>query len=214
MSTDLIKYYSERAKEYESIYAKPERQEDLQQAAQILKSLFNKKQVLEIACGTGFWTAFIAQSASSVLATDINLSVIEIARAKKINNPNLVFEVQDIYKLSPISPYESLFAGFIWSHILSQDLERFYRTIHAFVKPGGLIVLMDNRYVEGSNHPITETDEKGNTYQTRKLNDGSVHKVLKNFPTENGLLAGIESIGTDIHVINLKYFWILSYRLK
>jgi hypothetical protein len=37
MNKDLVEYYKERAKEYELIYAKPERQEDLKKAAEILQ---------------------------------------------------------------------------------------------------------------------------------------------------------------------------------
>jgi hypothetical protein len=33
MNTDLISYYRDRAKEYENIYLKPERQDDLATAA-------------------------------------------------------------------------------------------------------------------------------------------------------------------------------------
>lgn len=40
--------------------------------------------------------------------------------------------------------------------------------------------------------PISERDTDGNTYQTRTLNDGSLHRVLKNFPSADevvGLVA-------------------------
>jgi len=43
---------------------------------------------------------------------------------------------------------------------------------------------MDNRYVDGSSTPISERDADGNTYQRRRLADGSDNRVLKNFPTE------------------------------
>jgi hypothetical protein len=43
--------------------------------------------------------------------------------------------------------------------------------------PGGLIVAIDNRYVPGSRTPIARTDAQGNTYQLRRLADGSRHEV-------------------------------------
>ena len=82
MNTNLISYYKQRAAEYEAIYAKPERKEDLDKAAEILKAIFTDKHVLEIACGTGYWTKHISETAESVLATDINPEVLEIARLK------------------------------------------------------------------------------------------------------------------------------------
>ncbi|PBQ33316.1 hypothetical protein CNR22_16545 [Sphingobacteriaceae bacterium] len=212
MSKDLINYYRDRALEYERIYDKPERQEDLRSAANLLKEIFQNKEVLEIACGTGFWTQFIAETARSILATDINDSVIHIAKQKEIKNPALNFQVADLYSFHADRQFESLFGGFIYSHILKQDLDHFFKTLNGFVKKNGLVVLMDNSYVEGSNQPVTETDEQGNTYQTRSLDDGSVHKVLKNFATENYLTQKLKNVATDLKFIQLKYFWILSYK--
>lgn len=214
MGADLHQYYHNRAKEYERIYSKPERQEDIKASVKILQEIFEKREVLEIACGTGFWTQYMASSAKSILATDINLSVIEIARAKKIIHPNVNFEVRDFYTFTPKKHYESLFGGFIWSHILKQDLTHFYKTIHAFLKPGSLVVLMDNTYVEGSNHPITSRDAEGNTFQTRTLDDGSTHKVLKNFATEDELKETLKDQVEDFKFIGLTYFWIAIYKTK
>lgn len=39
MNTDLVLYYKDRAEEYEKIYSKPERQEDLKSAATILQEI-------------------------------------------------------------------------------------------------------------------------------------------------------------------------------
>jgi ubiquinone/menaquinone biosynthesis C-methylase UbiE len=212
MNTDLVAYYKDRAKEYERIYAKPERQADLQSSTVILQELLADKTVLEIACGTGYWTERIAKSAASIFATDINETVIEIARQKDFPNTEPSFGIADIFNFEPDNKYESLFGGFIWSHIQLQDLDRFLYTVNKFVLPGGTIVFMDNNYVEGSNHSITNTDGHGNSFQTRKLDNGTTHRVLKNFPTEDFLREKLSAIATDIKFINLTYYWILSYR--
>jgi demethylmenaquinone methyltransferase/2-methoxy-6-polyprenyl-1,4-benzoquinol methylase len=212
MNTNLVSYYKDRAKEYEKIYSKPERQDDFQAAKQILQEQFANKNVLEIACGTGYWTEAIAKTATTIFATDINQAVIEIAEQKDFSKSQVTFSVADIFNFHPNKKYESLFAGFILSHILLQDLDRFLNTINQFVLPNATVVIMDNTFVEGSNLPITNTDEHGNTFQTRKLDDGTTHLVLKNFPTENYLQQKLSTIATDIQFINLKYYWILSYR--
>lgn len=216
MSDNLINYYRDRAKEYEKIYLKPERQEDIQAAVKILKHLFENKKVLEIACGTGFWTQFIAETAASILATDVNASVMEVAKQKQVfaaTHSHVKFELADFYSFKPAKKFDSLFGGFIYSHILKQDLDLFFKTINKFVEKNGSVVLMDNLYVKGSNLPITETDDNGNTYQARTLEDGSYYKVLKNFPTENFLRKKIEADAQEIQFIQWKHFWILSYKL-
>ena len=86
MNQDLVSYYSDRAKEYEKVYFNPDEQDDLREAETIFLNLFSQKTVLEIACGTGYWTERIAQTASPIYATDINQSVIEIAKYRQNNN--------------------------------------------------------------------------------------------------------------------------------
>lgn len=78
-------YYARRAQEYERIYAKPERQEDLRTLRSIVEETFRGKHVLEIACGTGYWTEILARSARTVTAVDINEVVLDIARTKSLN---------------------------------------------------------------------------------------------------------------------------------
>jgi ubiquinone/menaquinone biosynthesis C-methylase UbiE len=57
------------------------------------------KHVLEIACGTGYWTEVISSSAASIIAIDINDEVLEIARSKKLNQQKVLFQRADAYAL-------------------------------------------------------------------------------------------------------------------
>jgi demethylmenaquinone methyltransferase/2-methoxy-6-polyprenyl-1,4-benzoquinol methylase len=212
MNTDLISYYHDRAKEYEKIYLKPERQHDLKEVTLILQNAFRGKNIHEISCGTGYWTEKIAKTAHSIVATDINETVLEIAKNKDYGITNVSFGIVDFNNYQSTTKYEGLFGGFIWSHIQIQDLKKFLNKINSFVSPGGCIAFIDNNYVEGSNHPITYTDEQGNTFQTRKLEDGSAHLVRKNFPTENFIREQLDGIAGGISFINLEYYWILIYK--
>ena len=63
-------YYAARAPEYDAIYLKPERQADLRAIEHWLPPVFAGANVLEVACGTGYWTQFLAPVAASVLAVD------------------------------------------------------------------------------------------------------------------------------------------------
>ncbi|HVE61107.1 MAG TPA: class I SAM-dependent methyltransferase, partial [Chitinophagaceae bacterium] len=134
MNFDMVSYYRDRAKEYEKIYSKPERQKDLLVAGQILQDVFCGKDVFEIACGTGYWTEIISKTAQSILATDINDAVIEVAKSKQYSPAIIEFEIADIFNLTRNIKYESLFGGFIWSHIKLQDLNYFIETVNRLVK--------------------------------------------------------------------------------
>jgi ubiquinone/menaquinone biosynthesis C-methylase UbiE len=217
MSTDstIISYYAQRAAEYERIYDKPERQADLARLRSLVQHLFTGRDVLEIACGTGYWTEVVAPSAASVLALDINDEVLDIARAKTIDVRKVRFKRADIYAL-PAFPevFTGALAVFWWSHIPKQRLGGFLRGLHRAFAPGTRVVFIDNLYVEGSSTPISHADADGNTYQTRKLDDGSTHEVLKNFPTEQELCATVADLACEARIELLKYYWMLSYVSK
>jgi demethylmenaquinone methyltransferase/2-methoxy-6-polyprenyl-1,4-benzoquinol methylase len=214
MNKNLITYYGDRANEYEDIYLKPERQKDLKKINNILLEIFSDKDVLEIACGTEYWTERISETAKSILAIDINDTVLGIAKNKRYPKNNVRFQKQDLFSFNPGAKFESLFGGFIGSHVKLQELDNFLDKLNSFVKYRGSIILLDNNYIEGSNHPITDKDEFGNTYQTRTLKDNSSHLVLKNFPSEEFIMKKLEGKAEKINFINLKYYWLLNYENK
>ena len=82
------------------------------------------------------------------------------------------------------------------------------------VAPGATVAFLENRYVEGSSTPLSRRDAEGNTYQTRKLDDGSTHEVLKNFPSDGELVERASRYGRQVSVEWLEYYWLLTYRTK
>ncbi len=214
MNTDLISYYRQRASEYEKIYQKPERQSDLLRAADLLQELLSGTSLLEIACGTGYWTERLAPVCKNIHATDINEAVLEIARSKEYGLTPVCFETVDFFDSQLDGNYDAVFGGFILSHITYETLSAFFRRLEELVPSGGTIVLIDNLYVEGNSHPIVKTDEGGNTYQQRQLRDGSVHLVLKNFHAEEVLIDVLQGKANEIRAIELEYFRILHYKKK
>jgi ubiquinone/menaquinone biosynthesis C-methylase UbiE len=207
-------YYARRASEYERIYDKPERQADLARLRAELPPLFKGERVLEIASGTGYWTALIAEHAESVLGIDAVEDVLAIARRKKYPRSNVHFEQVDAYAL-PAWPHKfsACFAGFWWSHMPLARLDTFLQGLQRRLEPGARVVFLDNRYVEGNSTPITHRDALHNTYQRRLLGDGSSHEVLKNYPTEQELHARLERYGTEVRLSSYEYYWVASYRI-
>jgi demethylmenaquinone methyltransferase/2-methoxy-6-polyprenyl-1,4-benzoquinol methylase len=212
---NLTHYYARRAREYEKIYHKPERQQDLAELQVILLQLLAERNVLEIACGTGYWTEHIATRAASLLATDINDEVLELAQAKEYPRHNVTFLRTDAF--APVLQqgiFNGGFAGFWWSHVEKQRLPEFLQNFHQCLTPGALVVFLDNAYVEGSSTPLADHDEYGNTYQRRALDDGSQHRVLKNFPAEHELRTLLQPLGFDLSYRRLPYYWLISYRIR
>jgi SAM-dependent methyltransferase len=211
---NLIAYYAARAAEYDDVYLKPERQDDLGSLRSILRELLKGHTVLEVACGTGFWTVEIAATAKSIQAIDANASVLEIALERLRNQPNVNVARDDAFLLDGVrGDFTAAFAGFWWSHLRKgAQLSRFLDVLHGRLRPGALVVFTDNRYVAGSSLPITREDADGNTYQQRRLRDGTEHEVLKNFPEETELQNILRGRGTQVDFRRLTYYWCLSYR--
>src|SRR5262245_32291628 len=179
LESELTDYYRRRAGEYEAIYAKPERQSDLLLLKKKLAELFRRARVLEVACGTGYWTQVIASAATAVTATDIGEEPMKIAQAKEYPKGNVSFAAADAYKLEQaLGSFDAAFAGFWWSHIPRQRIAEFAGSLHARLEPGARVVMLDNLFVDGNSTPIVETDAHGNTYQLRQLGDGSRFRVL------------------------------------
>jgi SAM-dependent methyltransferase len=208
----MIDYYARRAAEYERIYEKPERQQDLRVLRAFVERTFAGAHVFEAACGTGYWTGILAGTASSIIATDINEEVLAIARSKPIDSTKVTFRKEDAYALPKLpQEFDAGLSVFWWSHVPKARLRSFLRNFHAILSPGAKVVFIDNAYVEGSSTPVSRTDENGDTYQTRKLDDGSAHEVLKNFPTESELRNAVTGLADEVRVEWLRYYWILSY---
>lgn len=209
---DLAKYYAKRAAEYERIYAKPERQADLRALEARIRKMLAHRKVLELACGTGYWTDVFAAQAAQVTALDLNEEVLEIARSKK-NTGRVQFVRGSAYEIPDFGRvHDALFAGFWWSHVPLQKMEDFLEEAVRSIAPGALIAFLDNRYVDGSSTPVARCDAQGNTYQVRKLDDGSSHEVLKNFPEEADLIQRAGRHGRGAHVELLPHYWLLTWR--
>jgi len=208
-------YYAQRAPEYEAVYHKPERQDTLRRMEAWLPPRFAGRRVLEVACGTGWWTPHAARQAHSWLATDLNEETMAVARAKPQMPACVQFARADAYSLAEVQGrrFDAAFTGCWWSHIPLARLGAWLATLHGALQSGACVLHLDNAFVQTSNLPITRRDDEGNTYQTRRLSDGSTHEVLKNFPSADEAIArlGPRAQGAQWH--DFSHYWALSYTL-
>lgn len=133
----------------------------------------------KVACGTGYWTEVVVRRAASVLATDINEEVLAIARSKPMDARKVTFERADAYALSAPQRFNAGLSAFWWSHVPKSRIRTFLHGFHRVLSPGAMVMFLDNAYVKRSSTPISRTDAQGDTYQLRRLEDGSTHEVLE-----------------------------------
>lgn len=209
-------YYAARAKEYDQVYLKQERQSDLRELEQWLPQRLKNRQVLEVACGTAYWTQFIADVCPYIKAIDASDETLEIAR-ERVKTANVGFINGDAYSLlESVSDdvFDATLAGFWFSHVPIEKREAFLVQLHDCLVPGSKVIFIDNRYVEGSSSPVSRIDDNGNSYQNRFLTDGSAYEILKNFPEKDDLMNLLSPYSKSIEYQEWQYFWAVEYIIK
>lgn len=207
----MREYYAARAPIYDEVYLRPERQADLAELRLRIPGWFTDRSVLEVACGTGFWTQFIAPVAACVVATDAVLEPLALARLRP-GVERVAFVQADALALpESIGTFDAAFAGLWISHVPRERVCSFLAGLHARLAPGACVVLVDNTEAQCERLPIAELDAAGNTYQQRTLPDGTTHRVLKNFPSEFELLSMVDGVGAQPRYWRGAHFWAFSY---
>jgi len=210
-TTRMESYYASRAPEYDEFYLKAERQKDLRAIERWLPPILANSEVLDVACGTGYWSKFLAPVASRYVGIDASPETLQIARSRAVGGP-ATFVVGNAYSIPlNLGKFSAAFAGFWFSHVPIGRRGEFLHGLKSSLSPGSKVVLLDNRFVEGNSSPISEPDADGNTYQIRKLKDGSTHRVLKNFPTEEELHWSLAGAGSHGKLTAWEYFWAFEY---
>lgn len=211
---DLVTYYKLRAQEYDRLYDRPERQDDISGLAAFLRPAVAGRRVLELATGTGYWTPIMAAVAESVIATDINPETLAIAEARDYAVGRAEFRIADAYAPDEVAgDVDCIVAGYFLSHVPRNRVAPFLQAVVDRVGSGGRVLLFDNLYVDDSNLPISRTDEDGNTFQKRTLDSGQTFEVLKNFYARGDLerLAHAHTTRVEVHL--LTYYWFMQMDL-
>jgi ubiquinone/menaquinone biosynthesis C-methylase UbiE len=150
--SEILAYYAARANEYEKVYAKPERQADLRHLQQLVPIYLTGRRVVDVGCGTGYWTRVIATRAASVTAIDVSPDMVAVARTEQPANLPAEFVTADAFELEQVAgTFDAAFLGFWWSQGAREDLHRFLTGLHRRLVPGALVFVVDDLHVEGSN---------------------------------------------------------------
>jgi ubiquinone/menaquinone biosynthesis C-methylase UbiE len=206
----LEEYYRARAPEYEQIHYRdnPVRQSELAAEAKRLAELASGKSVLELACGTGYWTRVMSQTAASITASDIAPETLVEAR-KKEYGCEVTFVQADMFTHSfGVGSFDFVALGFWFSHHPRQRYDQLFDVLTRPLKKDGLIWMVDNNPpAEGSAEMSCHIDEFGNNYKHRYLSDGRPFVILKNYFSRNELeeiLGGRFVIRSPVYN---EYYW-------
>jgi len=106
----------------------------------LTNSLKSGMNVLEIGCGTGFFTKEIVKNPVQVIAIDISPELIEIARQNIINS-NVEFIIENAYNMIfDDQTFDAVIGCSVLHHL---DIDPALKEIYRVLKPGGYIAFTE-----------------------------------------------------------------------
>ena len=212
----LREYYNRRAPEYESIYHRddPIRQNEQTAVATVMSEVLKGRSVLEVACGTGFWTEIAAQTARRIVAIDSSSEMLRIAQSKTVATGKVKFLQADAYALNSVpGKFDAGLANFWFSHIPKARLNEFLAGFHRRIGSSGAVFMADNVYISGVGGDFVARSGSEDSFKVRKLADGSRYLVLKNYYSEEEIRRALSLCTTDLSVHLGNCYWWVSYKI-
>ncbi len=207
---EMKRYYGARAPAYEQIYYRdiPERRRELDEEASRLAELVKSKSVLELACGTGYWTQVMSRTAASITASDLSSEMLTEAKKKTFGIPVDFVQADMFAQAFPAGQFDITALGFWFSHQPRQEFDRLFEVLTAPLKKGGLIWMIDNNPpAEGPTMESAGQDDYGNNYKKRFLDSGEQFTILKNYFSRSDLETVLGSRFSVKSLIHNKYYW-------
>jgi SAM-dependent methyltransferase len=211
----VARYYASSTQAADAALSRAERANDLARVRERLVQLVRGQTVLELACGTGYWTEVIAEAADQVLATDILDEMIARAQRRRYPEGKVAFRRVDGLDLpDDLGTFSCVFIGFWWSHLKRDEQDALLAQLRARLGRDVTLILLDDVYVEGSSTTVARTDAQGNTYEIVAAPDGERFELPKSYPADSALRKRLGGDVREIRIERLTYYWMLTCRLK
>jgi trans-aconitate methyltransferase len=164
-------YYRAVAREYEDHALEAPGEDELFAA---LDSFRPTGSVLELACGSGLWTAQLLRYAESITALDAAPEMLAIA-STRVRDDRVRFVEADVFSWQPDRRYDVVFFAFWLSHVPLDRFESFWSLAADCLQSNGRVFFID----DGHRTPDELIEGESSSTIRRRLNDGTTYRAIK-----------------------------------
>jgi hypothetical protein len=221
---ELVPYYEARAGEYDDWYLRRGRyahgpvqdmawQVELDAATAWLDGLPFRGEIVELAAGTGWWSALLATK-GELHAYDAAAAPLDRARDRLLaHGLRAHLQVRDAWA-PPDRTIDALFTGFWLSHVSRERLPEFLRIVRAWLKPGALFAAIDS-LPDPASGARDRLPPPGLDLSRRRLADGREFTIPKVHYAPAQLEGALRAAGLDaVEVCTTGRFFLLASATK
>lgn len=138
MSEKIIKFWAEISNRYDSAIDNIMGDKLRPKILKKLNEEANLGKLIELGCGTGYFTKTLADKSNCIISTDISEEMLSIAMEKL---KEIEFQVMDCQNLKfDEGKFDTVFMGLV---LLFTEPEKALKESRRILKPGGLLIIAD-----------------------------------------------------------------------
>lgn len=217
---EQLEYYRERASEYDEWFLRQGRYDqgaehteqwfkEVADLQTILAQLAPLGNVLELACGTGWWTEHLLNYADSLTAVDASLEVMALNKERS-KSSKVKYVQADIFEWQSEQTFDFIFFSFWLSHVPPERFEAFWQRVQNALAPNGRVFLIDSVHKKEATSKDQELPPQDATVAKRKLKDGREFEIVKIFYNPESLSQQLKNLGWSIKANQTDKFFIYA----
>jgi demethylmenaquinone methyltransferase/2-methoxy-6-polyprenyl-1,4-benzoquinol methylase len=213
---EQLEYYRARASEYDEWWFRQGRYDrgpelngrwfrEIAQLERALNDFDPRGRVLELAGGTGIWSAKLVECADQLTIVDASSEVIALNR-ERLHSEQVRYIQANLFDWASSERFDVVFFGFWLSHVPVSKFEAFWELVRALLAPGGRVFFIDS-YSEITSTALDQ-QLRDDDVSVRRLNDGRTFRIYKVFYEPGALQERLTKLGwraevrsTDRHFI-------------
>ena len=217
---EQLEYYRARAGEYDEWFLRQGRYDqgkehteawfnEVAELQNYLASLAPLGKILELACGTGWWTEQLVKYADSVTAVDASEEVLEL-NAERVASKKISYLQADIFKLDIQEKFDFIFFSFWLSHVPPERFAAFWKQLETLLKPNGRVFLIDSSHKKEATSKDQELPPQDATIAKRKLKDGREFEIVKLFYKPEDLNSKLSKLDWQVKAQKTEKFFVYA----